>query len=76
MEIQGRSCIVTGASSGIGVAAARHLYGLGAKVTPAASRTGRIEALAAELPGTRAATTDVTNPAHIRRLVWMAGVPT
>jgi NADP-dependent 3-hydroxy acid dehydrogenase YdfG len=69
MEIQGRSCIVTGASSGIGAATARHLYGLGAKVTLAARRTERIEALAAELPGTRAVTTDVTNPAHVRRLV-------
>jgi NADP-dependent 3-hydroxy acid dehydrogenase YdfG len=69
MEIQGRSCIVTGASSGIGAATARHLYGLGAKVTLAARRTERIEELAAELPGTRAVTTDVTNPAHIRRLV-------
>ncbi len=69
MEIQGKSCIVTGASSGIGAATARHLYGLGAKVTLAARRTERIEALARELPGTRAITTDVTNPAHIRRLV-------
>lgn len=72
MDIQGKSCIVTGASSGIGAATARHLYGLGAKVTLAARRTDRIEALAAELPGTRAVTTDVTNPAHIRRLVCEA----
>ena len=47
------SCVVTGASSCIGAATARHPYGLGAKVTPVARRTGRIEALAAELPGTR-----------------------
>lgn len=69
MEISGKSCIVTGASSGIGAATAQLLHALGAKVTLAARRTGRIEALAAELPGSRAVTTDVTDPAHLRRLV-------
>ncbi|MGA2930903.1 MAG: SDR family oxidoreductase [Acidimicrobiales bacterium] len=69
MEISGKSCIVTGASSGIGAATARLLHALGAKVTLAARRTGRIEALAAELPGSRAVTTDVTDPSHLRRLV-------
>ncbi len=47
MEIRGRSCIVTGASSGVGAATA----------------------LAAELPGTCAATTDVADPEDLRRLV-------
>jgi NADP-dependent 3-hydroxy acid dehydrogenase YdfG len=69
VEISGKSCIVTGASSGIGAATAQLLHALGAKVTLAARRTGRIEALAAELPGSRAVTTDVTDPAHLRRLV-------
>jgi NADP-dependent 3-hydroxy acid dehydrogenase YdfG len=46
-EIRGRSCIVTGASSGIGAATARHLHALGARVTLAARRTDRIEALVA-----------------------------
>ncbi len=69
MEISGKSCIVTGASSGIGAATAQLLHSLGAKVTLAARRTGRIEALAAELPGSRAVTTDVTDPSHLRRLV-------
>jgi len=69
VEIRGRSCIVTGASSGIGAATARHLHALGAKVTVAARRTDRIEALAAELPGACALTTDVTDPGDLRRLV-------
>ncbi len=69
MEISGKSCIVTGASSGIGAATAQLLHSLGAKVTLAARRTDRIEALAAELPGSRAVTTDVTDPSHLRRLV-------
>jgi len=70
MEIRGRSCIVTGASSGIGAATARHLHALGANVTLAARRTDRIEALAAELPGTRAVTTDVTHPDDLRCLIF------
>jgi len=69
VEISGKSCIVTGASSGIGAATAQLLHSLGAKVTLAARRTGRIEALAAELPGSHAVMTDVTDPSHLRRLV-------
>ncbi len=69
MEIHGKSCIVTGASSGIGAATARHLYGLGAKVTLAARRKDRLEALASELPGVRVVVTDMTNPTQVRRLV-------
>lgn len=60
METQGRSCIVTGAS-GIDAATARHLYGLGAKVTLAARRTKLPQAFAparldVELPFSRRAT--------------------
>jgi len=69
VEIRGKSCIITGASSGIGAATARHLHALGAKVALAARRTDRIDALAAELPGSLAVSTDVTNPTDVRRLV-------
>jgi len=69
MDIDGKVCIVTGASSGIGAATARLLSGMGARVVLAARRTDRLDALAAELPGSLAVTTDVTIPDQVRRLV-------
>ena len=69
MEIDGAVCIVTGASSGIGAATARLLSGLGAHVVLAARRTERLDALAVELPGSLAVTTDVTVAEQIQRLV-------
>ena len=48
-ELKGASVIITGASRGIGAAAARHLASLGAKVTLAARSTGAIDQIAAEI---------------------------
>lgn len=69
MDIDGAVCIITGASSGIGAATARMLSGLGAQVVLAARRTERLQALAVELPGSLAVTTDVTIPGQLERLI-------
>ena len=72
MEIDGAVCVVTGASSGIGAATARLLNERGARVVLAARRSERLEALAAELPGSLAVATDVTVPEQLERLVARA----
>jgi len=48
-NISGKTIVITGASSGMGAAAARHLAGRGAAVVLGARRSDRIEALAAEI---------------------------
>jgi NADP-dependent 3-hydroxy acid dehydrogenase YdfG len=48
-NITGKVVVITGASSGLGEAAARHLSEQGAIVILGARRVDRIEALAAEL---------------------------
>jgi short-subunit dehydrogenase len=60
MDIKGKVIIVTGASSGIGLATARRLAGLGAFVVLAARSKKRLEALQKELPGSLAVVTDMT----------------
>src|SRR5580704_8346645 len=71
-NIKGKVIIITGASSGLGEAAARHLSSLGATVVLGARRVDRIEALAKELTdlGGRALAlaTDVTRYLEVQRL--------
>jgi NADP-dependent 3-hydroxy acid dehydrogenase YdfG len=69
VELADKVVIVTGGSSGIGAATARRAAEEGAKVVLAARRTDRIEALAAELPGALAVTTDIRDPEQVRALV-------
>ncbi|WP_232676612.1 SDR family NAD(P)-dependent oxidoreductase [Nocardioides sp. R-C-SC26] len=69
---QERIAVVTGASSGIGEATARHLAGAGFHVICAARRRERIEALAAEIGGTAIAC-DVTSPDDVAALAEAAG---
>ncbi len=63
---------VTGASSGIGAATARHLARAGFEVVCAARRTDRIEALAAEIGG-RAVACDVTDADQVAGLAEAVG---
>ncbi|WP_370290802.1 SDR family NAD(P)-dependent oxidoreductase [Nocardioides sp.] len=64
--------VVTGASSGIGAATARHLARAGFEVVCAARRAERIEELAAEIGG-RAVVCDVTDDASVAALAEAAG---
>ncbi len=60
--------MVTGASSGIGAATARRLATEGYEVVAAARRRDRLDALAAEVPGLRPVTLDVTSAESVAAL--------
>lgn len=72
-NIEGKIVVITGASSGLGEATARHLAAQGAAVVLGARRNERIDALAEELNagGGRAlaVATDVTKAEEVQRLV-------
>ena len=69
-NIAGKVVVITGASSGLGEATARHLATLGAKLAIAARRTDRLDALAAELGGdVLIRTVDVTDRDAMKALV-------
>jgi len=72
-NIEGKVVVITGASSGLGDATARHLSAQGATVVLGARRTDRIESLAAALSASGskalAITTDVTHCDQVKRLV-------
>jgi NAD(P)-dependent dehydrogenase (short-subunit alcohol dehydrogenase family) len=72
-NIAGKVIVITGASSGLGEAAARHLAAQGATVVLGARRADRIQALANELVGrggkALAIMTDVTNRDQVKKLV-------
>jgi short-subunit dehydrogenase len=69
MDVTGKITIVTGASSGIGEATAKLLARHGAKIVLAARSTEKIEALAKELPGSIAITTDMTDQQSVKNLI-------
>lgn len=76
MTIQDKVVAITGASSGIGEATARHLASCGAAVVLGARRTDRLDRLVSEITavGGRAAATrvDVTDPDDLQSLVDLA----
>ena len=75
-NIAGKVVIITGASSGMGEAAARHLAAQGARVVVAARRAERIETLVAEISRdggqSIAVATDVTKQEDMRKLADLA----
>jgi NAD(P)-dependent dehydrogenase (short-subunit alcohol dehydrogenase family) len=70
-NIENKVVVITGASSGLGEATARHLAAQGAKLVLAARREDQLQALAEELKlGVGAAVaTDVTDAAQVKALV-------
>jgi len=72
-NIEGKVVVITGASSGLGEAAARHLSAQGATVVLGARRADRIRSLADELAARGgkaiAVTTDVTDRDQVKKLV-------
>ncbi len=73
-NISGKIVVITGASSGLGEATARHLSRAGAKLVLGARRIDRLEALARELgfDTDAAVTTDVSQADQVKRLVDQA----
>jgi NADP-dependent 3-hydroxy acid dehydrogenase YdfG len=75
-NIAGKVVVITGASSGLGEAAARLLAAEGARVVLGARRADRIQALVDELTGrggkALAVPTDVTDRNQVQRLVDLA----
>lgn len=69
-SINGKVAIVTGASSGIGRAAARMLAGQGARLALVARSADKLQALKDELGGeTIVVPADLTQPAHVDAMV-------
>jgi retinol dehydrogenase 12 len=66
--MEGRVVVVTGASSGIGAAAALELAGLGALVVPVGRERRRLGAIARRLGGAEPLQADFASLAQVRRL--------
>ena len=75
-NIENKVVVITGASSGLGEATARHLAARGAAVVLAARRTDRLEQIAADIRSAggkvEVVATDVTSRAQVQALIGTA----
>jgi NAD(P)-dependent dehydrogenase (short-subunit alcohol dehydrogenase family) len=71
-RLDGRTAIVTGASSGLGARFAAVLAGVGATTILTARRADRLDSVAADIPGAITAPGDVTSDEHLASLVALA----
>jgi short-subunit dehydrogenase len=69
MKIKDKVVIITGASSGMGLAIAKLLSKNGAKVALAARSKNKLRALTGELPNSFAVPTDMTKSSEVRRMI-------
>ena len=69
MDIKDKVCIVTGASSGIGLAIARLLSSEGAYVVLVSRSKERLDKLATEIPNSMAVAADMAKAFEIKRMV-------
>lgn len=69
MNVKDKIAIITGASSGIGLATAKLLFENGAKVALVARSKEKLEELSKELPGSFAVPTDMTKEDEIKDMV-------
>ena len=73
MELKGKTCIITGASSGIGESLAREMAAQGATVVLAARRQEKLDKITLEIKNSGgnalALRTDLTDPNQCRTLI-------
>jgi short-subunit dehydrogenase len=72
MKIKDSVIVITGASMGIGLAAAHELAGKGAKVVLAARSEDKLKKIEKDIPGSFAVVTDMRKPADIKNLIAKA----
>ena len=72
MDFKGKVAIVTGASSGIGLATAKLLASKGAKLALVARSIDKLEELSKELPGSIAVAADISKEDAVKNMVKQA----
>jgi short-subunit dehydrogenase len=69
MDVAGKTAIVTGASSGIGLATARLLASKGAKVALVSRSESRLRDISGTIPGSIVSATDMSKVFEVKRMV-------